>query len=84
MLLTLTTPFTFSHAEENAPTPSVSEGSAGHEAGETVGGAHREPSDHIRDDRHGPEGAEVFLIGGATVVAIGLAFYAGRKTRNKK
>ena len=68
-------------AEENAPTPAVSQNAPGHESGETVNGVHREPTDHIREDHRGFEGAEVFLLGGATVIAIGLAFLAGRKTR---
>ena len=74
-------------AEEGTPnptaSPSVSEGAPAHEQGETSNGVHREPADNIKEERHGPEGLEVFLIGGAIVIAVGLAFYAGRKARRK-
>ena len=85
--LLFTAPSFPAFAEEGTPnpsaSPSVSEGAPGHEEGETLNGVHREPADHIKEEHHGPEGLEVFLIGGAIIIAIGLAFYAGRKTRRK-
>jgi hypothetical protein len=68
-------------AEESAPTPAVSQNAPGHESGESV---NREPADHIREEHRGFEGTEVFMLGGAAVIAIGLAFLAGRKSRRNK
>ena len=75
---------TYSLAAQASANPEMSENSQGREAGENHVGNNREPENHIREERHSFEGAEVALVGSAVAIAIGLAFLIGRRSRRSK
>lgn len=74
--LLLSTPLAISHADTPMPTQSVTPNVDDHH--------HHGPRDHIREEEHGFEGAGMFLVGGAVVIAIGLAFLIGRRSNKSK
>ena len=73
--LMLSTPLAISHAASPMPTQSISP------RGEDD---HQGPRDHNREEEHGFEGAGMFLVGGAVVIAVGLAFLIGRRSNKSE
>jgi hypothetical protein len=78
--LLITTPVSLSHAQSPTPVQSV----APVENSPQGGDDHHGPKDRIREEEHGFEGAGIFLVGGAVVIAVGLAFLIGRRSNKSK
>jgi predicted cobalt transporter CbtA len=73
--LIFTSPLSTAFADNPAPTQS----SVAHSEDD-----HGAPHDRINEENHGFEGAGMFLVGGAVVIAVGLAFFIGRRSNKSK